>query len=251
MKRVKRAARTLLLAALVCMLLATAVFAAEEGSVWLKLSEEEGTAALVMTDTTVTDGVIRLTYDSNALTYESVEVEEAYVAMYAVNADEEGVVKISWVAPEAYETDGTPVSLIRVNFSGETAGTDVTLSGAACDAEGNTISLGEAPDTAALEAAIRAAESLEESKYTGESYAEVEKALAEAEKVLADVTATQEEIDEAAKALNDAIAALEPVSGGSADTGDTAMIALAAVLVVASVAGIIVLCVVNKRRRAK
>lgn len=149
MKRVKRAAHTLLLAVMLCMLLATAVFAATEGSVWLDLSTEEGTGARIVTDTAVTDGVIQLTYDSGALTYEGVELDEAYVAMYAVNTDEDGLVKISWVAPEAYTVSGDEAELIRVNFSGTAEAGSITLSGTVTDADGNEIQVasGDSSDT--------------------------------------------------------------------------------------------------------
>lgn len=253
MERVRKAVRTLALAVILCAMLTTVVFAAENGSVWLKVtdaSDGTGVTAMIVADTTVTDGLVTLTYDSSKLTYEGITVDEDYVAMYAVNADEEGVVKISWVAPEAYQTDGSAFALICVNFSGKTSGS-VTLSGSVRDAEGNEVALTQAPDTAALEKAIAEAEKLKASKYTPESYAAVEDALAAAKAVLADPCATQSQIDAAAKALNDAMAALVRATGNNPGMGDSSMIGLAVCLLAVSGAGLTALYIFNKRRYAR
>lgn len=208
MKRVKNAIRALAVVLIICMMMAVTVAAAETGSVWMNTETSTSeTTALIVTDTTVTDGLIKLTYDSSKLTYKDVMVSSAYVAMHSVNAEEAGVVLISWVAPGAYESDGSAVVLIEVNFEG-TAEDAIEVTGTAHDAEGNKITLGDV-DTTALEEAIEDAGKVDEDKYTEESVAALEKALAAAEKVLSDGTATQEEVDAAAKALNDAIEALE------------------------------------------
>lgn len=222
MKRVKKMTRTLVLAALLAVMLATAAMAAGDGSVWLNTTEtDQNTAALVVTDTTVTDGIVELTYDSSALTYQGVAVTEGYVAMYAVNADEEGVVKISWVAPEAYQTDGSGISLIQVNFAGTEEESSLALSAVAHDAEGAEVALGTAPDTTDLEKAILEAEGLQEKLYTEESFAAVKEALAEAKAVLADSAATQETIDAAAQALRASMDAL--VLNGTGSKPDTSV----------------------------
>ena len=252
MERVKEAARTVALAVLICAMLTTLAMATGSGNVWLKTadtSDGKGVTALIVTDTTVTDGVVELTYDSAKLTYGGIAVDEAYVAMYSVNADEAGVVKISWVAPGAFGTDGSAVGLIRVDFTGK-GGEKVTLSGSARDAEGQEVPLCDAPDTSALEKAITEAEKRKPSQYTRESYAAVEKALTEAKAVLDDPCATQAEIDDAAKALNDAVAALVRLSGNT-DTGDTAAIGIYVCLIAASVVCLAVLLFVYRRRRAR
>ncbi len=64
-------------------------------------------------------------------------------------------------------------------------------------------------DKTALNAAIEAAEALAEADYTAETWAAMAEALTAAKTVAADEEATQEEVDAAAKALNDAVAALE------------------------------------------
>lgn len=144
MKNVKRMLSVLLLPVLVLTLMTTAVLAAETQSVWLSVTENENSVtALIVTNTTVTDGVVKLSYDSSKLTYQSISVSEGYVAKYAVNPKEDGMVKISWVAPGAYESDAAGLSLIQVTFAG-TDGDSLTLSGTLHDADGDLILLEEA-----------------------------------------------------------------------------------------------------------
>jgi hypothetical protein len=260
MKPIKQAVRLLLVAALACMMLTAVAFAETDGSVWLS---PEGTTVQIVTDAAVTDGVVELTYDSSAMTYQGVETV-SNVAQYAVNADEDGVVRISWVAPGAYEADEAGTVLINVLFDGSVTEDNVSLSGTANDANGADVPVGEKPadttevDTSALEAAIAKAEGLDSSKYTEDSFAALEKALAEAKAVLADPNATQEQVDAATKALNDAIAALVPVSDTAASnttgttaakTGDSSYIGLAIGLGVLACAGLAVGVVVNQKRR--
>lgn len=279
MKYVRKAATGLVLAAMLCMVLATAAFAAGTGSLWVNVVKSEGTSALIVTDATVTDGVVKLTYDSTALTYQEVVVAEEYVAMYAVNAEEAGTVLISWVAPEAYALDGEAVSLMQVNFTG-TSNAGITLTGTAHDAQGNTLTLADAPDTAALEAVIAEAEKLDSKDYTGESFADVEEALAAARKVLDDTTATQAEVDAAAAALRSAIDGLKKAetptpsqettrseetsgstatkatesTGDSASTGDNSNVGLFIILGIVSIVGIgvlVVLMVLSNKKDKK
>ena len=206
MRRVKKNARTLITMVLICMMLASVVSAAGTGSVWLNVMQTStGTDAVIATDTTVTDGLVELAYDSSVLTYDSIQVNEDYVAMYAVNADDAGVVKISWVAPGAYETSEA-IWLVKVSFSGTG---DVTLTGEMNDAEGGDVTQSANLDTTELEKAILEAEGLYESNYTPKSYDALESALEDAKAVLADPAATQSEVDAAAEALNAAIDALE------------------------------------------
>ena len=209
MKRVKKTIRALALMVLVCMLLSTTVFAAPNGSAWLNALEsaaEDTTTAVIAADTAVSDGLIEITYDSTVLTYEGIKVDEKYVAMYAVNADEAGLVKISWVAPKDFKVKKNPVCLMEVSFSG--TGAAVSASGTLFNAQGSQVEL-SVLDTAALKGAVETAKSLNKDAYTNKSYKAVEKALKDAEKVLADPAASQSRIDEAAKKLNDALNALE------------------------------------------
>lgn len=213
MKSVRKSVRVMALTLALCMLLAMGAFAAENGSVWITETDtDDGTVAFVITDTTVTDGVVAVNYDADKLTYQSVTVNETYVAMHAVNADEAGVVLISWVAPAAIQPEGNEV-LIQVNFAG-TSDEDVTLEGTVTGAE---ITEAPAVDKTELEKAVLEAQGLKEEAYTAETWADLEEALAAAEAVLADPAATQEEVDAATAALRAAIDALELAN---ASTGD-------------------------------
>lgn len=220
MKRVKNSVRIIALAVMVCCLLTMGVFAAENGSVWIAETDTEGgTAAVVVTDAAVTDGVVAVRYDADALTYQSVTVNETHVAMHAVNADEAGVVLISWVAPAEVAVEGNEW-LIQVDFAG-TSEEAVTLEGALSGGE-----IGEAPevDKTELEKTVLEALALTEGNYTAETWNALQEALAAYQAVLADPTATQAEVDAATAALRAAIEALE-LSGETAGDADKAELA--------------------------
>ena len=120
MKSVKRFARMMALAVAVCMLLTLSVFATETGSFWATESSAEGEAyAAVMGSGVVTDGVVEMTYDADALSPEDLQVNDEYVAMYSVNAEEAGVIRIAWVAPGEIEIDGEDW-LFQLTTTGET-----------------------------------------------------------------------------------------------------------------------------------
>ena len=209
MKAVNKLLRLLALVLIMSMMLATVAFAAETGKVWISVTESDAeTVALIVTDTTVTDGLVKVTYDPEVLTYKDVKVNSQYVAMHSVNAEEPGTVLIAWVAPEAFEADGSALTLIEVLFEGVQEENTLEAAGVAQDAEGNEIAIGSV-DTSALEEAIAKTEELKEEDYTEESWKALEEAKEAAEAVLEDPTATQSEIDEAAEALEEAIAALE------------------------------------------
>lgn len=141
----------LVAATILCAMLATTAFAAEDGSLWLKHvtnAQKGGTEIVICADTTVTNGMVELRYDSSKLTYSSVKVSDKYVGKFAVNTDTKGVVKIAWVAPGAYETDGTDVALITVKFTGKSDNSGLSVSGKVYDAEGNPVTVVSAPENA-------------------------------------------------------------------------------------------------------
>lgn len=208
MKIARRCVTGLVLAAMLCMLLATAAFAAGTGSIWVTVERQEGTVAQIVTDTVVTDGLVKLTYDSAKLTFDRVEVAEDYVAMFAANAEKDGEVLISWVAPGTYGMKADTACLIRVYFTGTEEENSVTLTGTAHGKDGSKLTCADAPDASGLEAAVAEAEKLNEKDYTADSYAKLEKALADARVLLARGLASQRELDEAESALRAAIAGL-------------------------------------------
>lgn len=218
MKRVRNSVRVLSLALVLCMVLVMGVFAAENGSVWItETATENGTAAAIVTDTTVTDGLVEVHYDAAKLEYVDVSANELTAAQFAVNADEPGVVVLSWVAPEAFIPAGNEW-ILQVNFLGA-SDEEVTLEGSVTGGE-----ITEAPvvDKSELEKTVLEAQGLKEENYTAESWAALEEALAAAEAVLADPAATQEEVDAATAALRAAIDALvlADVPGGDVDKSE-------------------------------
>jgi hypothetical protein len=221
MKTARRCVTALVMAAVLCMLLANAAFAAEAGSLWVTVEKQEGTVAQIVTDAVVTDGLVKLTYDSAKLTFEKVEVAEQYVAMFAVNSEKAGEVLISWVAPGTYEMSGDTACLIRVYFTGIEETSSLALTGTAYGKDGSKLTCGDAPNTAKLEKAVADAEALKKEDYTAESYAKLEKALADAKALLASGLASQKELDDAEAALRTAIAGLVKDTG-TTETESTA-----------------------------
>lgn len=200
-----------MLAALLCTMGVTA-YAAETGSVWLTVAgDETASTAYIVTDTTVTDGQITVSYDAETLTYAGIETDEAYVAMFAVNAEQAGKVVIAWVAPEAYEADGSGKILMKLSFNGAAAEGAVTVEGACRAADGSAVPMSEGPDTSALEAALAAAAEVDPAAYTEETVQALNEAVAAAEAALADPASSQKDVDEAARTLEGAMAALKEI----------------------------------------
>ena len=318
MKPVNKLIRLFAVALVICMMLAVTANAAQAGHAWYYLtgSENGDTVVSIAADTAVTDGLVKLTYDPETLTYKGISFNSNCVAMHAVNAEEPGVVLISWVAPGEYTVTDGQALLLTVEFTGEAE--EITVTGEFHDADGTAMALATV-DTASLEAAVDAAKALEEKDYTAESWKAVEEALKAAEAVLADPTRTpaeveaaaaaleaavealeeyvvdttelekaiakakaldkkdystksyeavksalavaekvmakedktQEEVDAAAKALNDAIKALVPSTGKNPGTGDEANLGLAAAAAGLAVLGIVILLVLNHKNKKK
>lgn len=127
-----------------CLMLTTAAFAAEGGSLWLNTNtdaQQNQTTVVICADVTVTNGMVELRYDASKLTYSSVEVSDAYVGSFAVNADTAGVIKIAWVAPGEYQADGTDLNLITLKFTGKVGNSVITVKGNAYDANGDALDI--------------------------------------------------------------------------------------------------------------
>ena len=250
MKFGKRMLSMLLFGAVFCMLLTTAAFASEEPGVWLSVTGEND--VLIVTNTMVTSGSLVLTYDSAKLSYEDIEINDGCVAMHAVNPNEAGIVRISWVATSQYEALGDGVVLFRISLSGTADAAGLSLSGKATDTDGNAIAV-SVLDTSALEAAIAGAEALVEKNYTSGSYSALQQALTAAKAVLSDAAAAQEEVDSACSALQEALDNLVPLDTGSgnennSNTGDNSQIGLLIVVMLVCAAGIVVLILLMKKK---
>lgn len=155
MKRINKALSLMLTAALSCAVLAGQAFAASSDALWADVDETSGeVAAVIETNAVVTDGVIDVTFDADKLTYVGCDFEgesdqySQYVAMYAVNDTQadQGVLKISWVAPDSYQPQGDLTALFQVNFQGtDVAADDLTVSGTAHDTQGEDVAVGQEP----------------------------------------------------------------------------------------------------------
>lgn len=155
MKRINKALSLMLTAALSCAVLAGQASAASGDALWADVDETSGeVAAVIETNAVVTDGVIDLTFDADKLTYVGCDFEgkndqyTPYVAMYAVNDTQadQGVLKISWVAPDSYQAQEDLTALFQVNFQGtDVAADDLTVSGSAHDAQGEAVAVGQEP----------------------------------------------------------------------------------------------------------
>ena len=170
-----------------------------------------------------TNGTITVGYDAQALTLTEVTTSDAY-AVDSINDLSAGSVTLAWVGGNFTAEKTLMLTLVLEIAEGCTD--DLTYSvesngiygpeGAFDVASDIFTAVYNAPaNTEALETAIAAARALDASAYSADSYADVEAALEQAVAVLANADATQEEVDAAAKALNDAMAGLRPA--GSAD----------------------------------
>ena len=154
MKRMKRTLTMLLAALLVCASLAGYAMAAEEEAMWLVVEEaSEEVSAQVQTNTVVTDGVIRVTFDPAKLIYTGCDFPEGYVAMKAVNDTKvsEGELQIAWVATGTVAMADGSVMLFQVNFEKvpgneePVTASDIQVTGAGSDAAGTEVPVGEEP----------------------------------------------------------------------------------------------------------
>ena len=121
------------------------------------------------------------------------------------------VLKEADYTPESWKTVSEALAAAEKGVQDETA-TQEEADNAAKALNEAIKALQKKADKSALEAAIQEAKVLKEADYTPESWKTVSEALAAAEKVVQDETATQEEADNATKALNEAVASLEKAS---------------------------------------
>lgn len=209
MKTAKKMICALILATVLLVMMSASVFAAEEGNAWYSVTvTENGDAVLsVMTDTPVTNAYLEISFNAEAYSFVSLEVNPEYVGVHSANAKEAGMVRLAFVSDGNYTVEES-VCLLTITFSG--SGDMLTgLNGKLQDAQGNALNLTQLLDTTALEQAIAEAEALEEALYTAESYAAVAESLEQARAVLANADATQDQVNTAATELVKAMQALQ------------------------------------------
>ena len=219
----------LLLALVMIFSMAMTVSATEplpEAELSLQVSTGKGSVSVAVYLTgaeSVTNGRITVSYDREALTLVEATTCDVY-AVDSLNDLSAGSVTLAWVGSDLTAEKTLMLTLVFEIAEGCTK--DLTYRVDADEVyapfgaysvmwDEVTVKYNAPADTTALESAINAAQGLDPEAYSADSYADVEAALTNAIAVLANGDATQAEIDAAAKALTDAMAALRPV--GSAD----------------------------------
>lgn len=169
----------------------------------------------------ITNGSVTVTFDASVLTLADVQASNAY-AMHSINQSE-GAITLAWVGSElaAEKTllltlqlevaEGTDKDLTYTAVSG---GCFTNTDAVAVQDTSITVAFDVPVDTAELEKAIAAAQAVDASLYTEESYAALTAALNNAMSVLTDGDATQETVNAAVKAIYIAISALEVKAEG-------------------------------------
>ena len=157
MKRIKEAIHLLLALPVLCAALSGFARADGPDAVWAQLAETpDGVSAVLEANTPVSDGVIQVAFDPDKLTYASCDFAgqqgeyQSQVAMYAVNDAQagEGVVRISWVAPQDLAPGHGAQALFQVNFQAKQDGAapgDVTVSGSVYTPDGQPVPVGQQP----------------------------------------------------------------------------------------------------------
>lgn len=249
----------ILLAFVMLLSLSTTVFAVESDAdstpaLYIQAQQEEGemvVSVYLQGCGGVTNGRFIVSYDPEAVAHATVATSDAY-ELSSINDQTAGTVALAWVGSQLTEE---PVLMltIRLRPVGEVfVETTYTVESDGIFADGEQLAVAGAsvttePDASALEQAIKKAEGLEKMMYTEQSFAAVEAALQKAKAVLADPEATQAEMDAAAKALNEAMAALEQADENP-PTFDSKAIVWTAFLAAASAVGFIALLTRDKRR---
>ena len=169
----------------------------------------------------ITNGSITLQYDASVLTVADVKVSDAY-AMNSVNTETAGTVTLTWVGSELTADKSLMLTLQLEVAEGTVKDLTYTAVSNGCFTDTAAVEVADASvtmafdapvDTTELEKAIAAAEAVDSSKYTQESYAVLTAALNNAMSVLTSADATQETVNAAAKAIYDAIAGLAEKTG--------------------------------------
>ena len=217
----------LLLALVMVFSMALSVSAAETSpALVLEVGNGKGTVTVdiyLQDGAGITNGKFTFNYDAGVLTLAKTQASDA-CAMTSLNTETPGTVSMTWVGSDltAEKTlllslqlevaEGT-VQTLRYSVASDGIFTDTEAVEVAGDSE--DVSFDAPVSTAALEAAINAAEDLDGSAYTEESYAALKDALANALAVLSNAEATQEEVNAATKAI---YAAMDGLKLKGADT---------------------------------
>jgi hypothetical protein len=210
MKHIQKLALVLTLCLLLTALPLTRAYAAEGGSLWLRhLPADGGETISLVADAPVASGVITITYDTSVYTFQELTVDDAYVLAHAVNDQEAGTIKISWIGTGS--GSGVHV-LMRLRFAADffvSGGhPSIDLSGSVQNANGEAFAF-TSLDFGALNTAIHEANGLKAEDYTADSFAGLKTALDAALAQGEVETVTQAQLEEATQALTKALENLE------------------------------------------
>lgn len=198
----------ILLMLLACVMPAVQASATDADGLWVRMHADDGSfIASICVNTTVTDGMIELQYDSSLITFTEVVVDSQYVAAHAVNAEKPGIVTIAWVAPGDYGLDGNVHILMQARFT-NAEGAVVALAGAAHAPDGREIPATELKNFTVI-SALAAAGEYKAEDYTAESFAALKRAIENAWAAMEDLYTSQADMDAAAEAVMAAIDGLE------------------------------------------
>ena len=207
MEKTRKVYILLALCLVLTMLPANSAHAADEGSLWLRHAPSpNGVEVYICADTAVASGVITITYEAGNLEFVELMVSDSFVAAYAVNDKEAGVIRISWVGTGFVPEEGA-YGMMTLSFRG-VSDQSMVMSGAAYDASGDTIAI-TTLNLTELQAAMMQAEALDAAAYTEESFAGVTAALESANELLGKAVVTQAQLNEAARQLAAAMENLE------------------------------------------
>ena len=206
MKHIQKLALVLSLCLLLTALPVTRALAADGDSMWLRhLLVDGGETISLVADAPVASGVITITYDTSVYTFQELTVDDAYVLAYAVNDQEAGTIKISWIGTGS--GSGVHV-LMRLRFAADffvSGGhPSIDLSGSVQNEAGDDVAI-TALDFGPLNAAISKANGLKAEDYTADSFAGLKAALDAALAQGEVETVTQAQLEEATQALTKAL----------------------------------------------
>lgn len=186
----------------------------QEGNPSIASVEEACTVTLIYREIPAVTGVV---LDKSEL---ELTVGESATLNATVSPEDAGDKTVSWTSTDA-SVAAVVDGVVTAHKAGSATIRVTTTDGGFTASCLVTVSDEKVPlDTAELDAAIDRAESQQEERFTPESWEALEEALAEA-KALDRNTATQDEVDRLATALNEAIEALEakqPTAGSSSNT---------------------------------
>ena len=206
MRHIRKLSILLALCLVLVLLPVTSASAAEGSSIWLRhLPADGGETIALVADAPVASGVITITYDSDRYTFQGMTVDSSYVLAHAVNDQEVGMVKISWIGTDAGSGAHVLMRLqFAVDYFSSSGDPTIHLSGSVQNANGEVFAF-TSLNFGDFNAAAYQAESLKAEDYTADSFAAVQAALDAANAQANAETVSQAQLDAATAELTAAM----------------------------------------------